>query len=66
MIGIERFDNNNILIATGEKLSDGITLKNVVIKDDDLPATILRKSIIRKVKLVTFLASLTVISLNQK
>ena len=66
MIGIERFDNNKILIATGEKLSDGITLKNVVIKDDDLPATILRKSIIRKVKLVTFLASLTVISLNQK
>ena len=30
-IGIEKFDNSNILIDTDEKLSNDITLKNIVI-----------------------------------
>ena len=31
IIGIEKFDDTNILIETDDKLPDGITLKNVVI-----------------------------------
>ena len=31
IIGIEQFDNTNILINTDDKLSDDITLKKVVI-----------------------------------